>query len=210
MNLIGRDVTAAEGDAGTTAFNFAGQPVGAGGSRRRHLRRGDRGRHGDGGQRLRRAAAHGAVRSRPARRARRVNVTVNGDTAVEPNETFSLNVTNVTGATVLDGTGTGTIQNDDVTLIAIHDVQGNGSSSPIPGAVVSVSGIVTGVRTNGFFVQAPDGDADADPNTSEGVFVFTSTAPPAAAVVGAQVQVTATVTEFVPDPGSALARRSRS
>ncbi|HPC84740.1 MAG TPA: Calx-beta domain-containing protein [Thermoanaerobaculaceae bacterium] len=42
------------------------------------------------------------------------NVTVNGDTAVEPDETFYVNVTNVTGATVSKGQGIGTIQNDDL------------------------------------------------------------------------------------------------
>ena len=41
------------------------------------------------------------------------DVTVNGDTTLEPNETFFVNVTNVTGATVTDGQGLGTIQNDD-------------------------------------------------------------------------------------------------
>jgi hypothetical protein len=40
-------------------------------------------------------------------------VTVNGDTTVEANETFSVNVTNVSGVTVGDGQGTGTIINDD-------------------------------------------------------------------------------------------------
>ncbi len=42
------------------------------------------------------------------------DVTVNGDTAVEPNETFFVNVTNATNATVVDGQGQGTITNDDV------------------------------------------------------------------------------------------------
>ena len=41
------------------------------------------------------------------------DVTVNGDNALEPNETFFVNVTNVTGATVADGQGQGTITNDD-------------------------------------------------------------------------------------------------
>jgi uncharacterized repeat protein (TIGR01451 family) len=40
-------------------------------------------------------------------------VLVNGDTTVEPNETFTVNVSNVTGATVSDGQGLGTILNDD-------------------------------------------------------------------------------------------------
>jgi hypothetical protein len=40
-------------------------------------------------------------------------VLVNGDTTVEPTETFTVNVSNVTGATVSDGQGQGTILNDD-------------------------------------------------------------------------------------------------
>jgi|GEM_PF-376245 len=41
------------------------------------------------------------------------DVTVNGDTAVEPDEMFFVNVTNVVNATVGDGQGTGTILNND-------------------------------------------------------------------------------------------------
>ena len=44
------------------------------------------------------------------------DVTVNRDNAPEPNETFFVNVTNVTGATVSDGQGQGTITNDDAAL----------------------------------------------------------------------------------------------
>ena len=44
------------------------------------------------------------------------SVLVNGDTTFEPNETFFVNVTNVTGATVADGQGQGTIVNDDVAI----------------------------------------------------------------------------------------------
>ncbi|MGI8810033.1 MAG: Calx-beta domain-containing protein [Acidimicrobiales bacterium] len=43
-----------------------------------------------------------------------VSVTVNGDTAVEPNEAFSVKLTSPTGATISDDTGVGTITNDDV------------------------------------------------------------------------------------------------
>ena len=46
------------------------------------------------------------------------SVAVNGDTAVEPNETFFVNVTNVTGATIADGQALGTITNDDVSCVA--------------------------------------------------------------------------------------------
>lgn len=40
-------------------------------------------------------------------------VTVNGDTTVEPNEKFSYVLSNPFGATIADGTGVGTIVNDD-------------------------------------------------------------------------------------------------
>ncbi len=44
-----------------------------------------------------------------------VSVTINGDTAVEPNETFFVNLTSPTnGGTIVDGQGVGTITNDDV------------------------------------------------------------------------------------------------
>ncbi len=125
-------------------------------------------------------------------------VTVNGDTTVEPDESFFVNVTNVVGATVGDGQGLGTILNDDVALTPIHDIQGSGASSPIVGSSITTRGIVTGRKSNGFFMQEPDASIDADPLTSEGIFVFTSSAPPAAAAVGALVQVAATVVEFVP------------
>ncbi|HSK79401.1 MAG TPA: IPTL-CTERM sorting domain-containing protein [Thermoanaerobaculia bacterium] len=126
------------------------------------------------------------------------NVTVNGDMTPEANETFFVNVTNITGANAGTIPGQGTINNDDVTIIPIHDIQGPGSSSPIVGSSVTTRGIVTGVKSNGFFIQEPDALVDADPATSEGILVFVNAAPPAAAVVGALVQVTGTVAEFVP------------
>jgi len=125
-------------------------------------------------------------------------VTVNGDTTTEPDETFTVDVSNVSGAIVNDAQATGTIVNDDIVLVAIHDIQGAGAASPRAGEALSTTGIVTGRKGNGFFLQTPDADADADPATSEGMFVFTSSAPPAAAAVGNRVRVSGTVVEFVP------------
>lgn len=132
------------------------------------------------------------------------SVTVNGDADSEPNETFFVNVTNVTGAALGDGQGVGTITNDDFVSIPIGTVQGSGSASPFAGTVVTVTGIVTGQKSNGFFLQTPDAQVDGNPATSEGVFVFTSSAPPADAAIGNSVVVTGTVQEFIPsqDPNS--------
>ena len=44
--------------------------------------------------------------------------------------------------------------------LAIHDIQGNGATSPQVGKTVSTDGIVTAVKSNGFFLQAPVSQAD--------------------------------------------------
>ena len=89
-------------------------------------------------------------------------------------------------------------------LLTIHDIQGSGAASPYLAQLVRTTGVVTGRKSNGFFVQVPDGEVDADPRTSEGIFVFTSSAPPAGASIGNLVSIVGTVAEFVPgtDPNS--------
>jgi uncharacterized protein len=126
-------------------------------------------------------------------------VDINGDTGFEPNETFFVDLTNVTGATVSDGQGLGTITNDDVvppTLIST--IQGSGLTSSLVGSTQTIQGIVTRVFTgagslNGIYVQEEDADNDADLATSEGIFVFN---PPTVPAVGALVSITGTVFEF--------------
>jgi uncharacterized repeat protein (TIGR01451 family) len=125
-------------------------------------------------------------------------VLVNGDVTPETDETFLVNVTNVTNAVVTDGQGQGTIVNDDITKI--HDVQGNGAATPIPGATVTVEGIVTADfqganQLQGFFLQEEDADADADPNTSEGILIFCGSCTTPVAE-GQRVKATGTVSEF--------------
>jgi hypothetical protein len=58
------------------------------------------------------------------------DVTVNGDTLVEPNESFFVNISNVSAnASINDGQGQGTIQNDDVAALVISQVYGGGGNS---------------------------------------------------------------------------------
>ncbi|HEY7282146.1 MAG TPA: lamin tail domain-containing protein, partial [Actinomycetota bacterium] len=79
------------------------------------------------------------------------------------------------------------------TPLRIHDVQGAAHLSPHAGrTVLQVPGIVTALRSNGFYLQDPNPDANAA--TSEGVFVFTSSAPSVS--VGDAVSVSGTVAEF--------------
>jgi serine protease len=56
-------------------------------------------------------------------------VSVNGDTTIENNETFAVNLVNVSGAAVTKGQGQGRINNDDQASLSIGDVQVNEGNS---------------------------------------------------------------------------------
>ncbi|TQU16636.1 Calx-beta domain-containing protein, partial [Xanthomonas perforans] len=131
-------------------------------------------------------------------RSATISVDVLGDTTPEPDESFRLQISGLTGALPATLSATGTILNDDFSLLPIHAIQGKGARSPLEGQVVATSGIVTARRSAGFFLQAPDSEADADPSTSEGVYVYTGSAPPEAAAIGNRVRVQGTVIEYVP------------
>jgi uncharacterized protein len=79
--------------------------------------------------------------------------------------------------------------------ISIGQIQGSGDASPLAGQTVTTSGIVTALRSNGFFLQSPP-PGDNDDNTSDGIFIFTSSAPSGAAVAGNSVCVSGAVSEF--------------
>ncbi|MDZ8186393.1 MAG: putative Ig domain-containing protein [Nostoc sp. ChiSLP02] len=90
---------------------------------------------------------------------------------------------------------------DSITLGAvvltprIHDIQGASHISPLNGQRVDdISGIVTVVKSNGFYLQDPN--PDNDDRTSEAIFVFTSSAPTVA--VGDSILASGTVSEFRP------------
>jgi hypothetical protein len=58
-------------------------------------------------------ATSGTLTFTPGQTTRTVNVAILGDTTVEPDETFNLLLSNASGATIADGTGTATLVNDD-------------------------------------------------------------------------------------------------
>ena len=121
------------------------------------------------------------------------SVLVNGDQVTEPDETFFVNVDNVSGATVADGQGQGTILNDDVCGLPYtpaYQIQGSGSSAAITGNVTT-QGVVVGdfegtAGASGFYLQDATGDGNAA--TSDGIFVFTGSANTVS--VGQVVRVT--------------------
>lgn len=126
-----------------------------------------------------------------------VSVTINGDTDVEPEEQFTVTLSSLSGASAGTLVATGTIQNDDVATTPIWTIQGTGAVSTLAG-VVTTRGIVTGITSNGFFIQTPPAESDGNPQTSDGLFIFTGTgAKPTS--TGRLVRVTGTVTEFSSD-----------
>ena len=111
------------------------------------------------------------------------------------------NIGNYTGTISIAGGGavlnvpiSGTVlSNSGVTRI--HDIQGTTHISALRNQSVSnVPGIVTAVKSNGFYMQEADANIDNNDATSEAILVFTSSAPTVA--VGDAVTVNGTVTEF--------------
>lgn len=128
-----------------------------------------------------------------------LSVTVNGDTDIEPNETFLVQISNATGGGVVvdDGEAVGTILNDDALPIEIEEIQGAGLASPLVGQVVRTNdNIVTALASDGFFIQTPDDRRDLDPETSAGIFVFTGFPLVGGPMVGDSVDVVGVVQEF--------------
>jgi hypothetical protein len=78
------------------------------------------------------AANSGTLTFAPNTTTQTFTVVVNGDKKFEPDETFTVTLTNAVNATIADATGTGTIANDDAQpTISINDVtQAEGNSGP--------------------------------------------------------------------------------
>ena len=82
-----------------------------------------------------------------------ITVNVNGDTAVEANETFFVNLSNPTNATISDSQGTGTIDNDDTDVtvaVAPSAVAEDGATNLV--YTFTRSGVTTGPLTVNFSV----------------------------------------------------------
>jgi hypothetical protein len=100
-----------------------------------------------------------------------ITITPVDDTTVEGSETVTLTLVD-TAAYDLGSSSSATVTiADNTPAIRIRDIQGAGHTSSWLGQTVNgVAGIVTAVRSNGFYIQDPNPDnSDA---TSEGIFVF--------------------------------------
>ena len=89
------------------------------------------------------SAATGALSFAPGDTARTIDVQVNGDTTFEPNETYAVNFGTVTGATLGDTQGVGSITNDDKQPTALKVAVVKGKKG------LSAKGTLSGGATNG-------------------------------------------------------------
>ncbi len=114
------DFSATEGDAGTKAFTFTVTRTGSASGTTTvdyATANGTASAPGDY------ASGSGTLELRLRRDDEAVTVLVNGDMTFEANETFFVNLSSPSGATIADGQGLGTILNDDAApTLAIDDV----------------------------------------------------------------------------------------
>jgi uncharacterized protein YhjY with autotransporter beta-barrel domain len=174
-NLSINDVTLAEGNAGTTNFTFTvslSAPA------------------GPGGVSFDIATANGTATAGVDYVAQSLTgqtipagsstysftVLVNGDALNEPSETFFVNVTNVTGAVVVDGQGVGTVTNDDpAPSLSIDDVTVVEGNAGTINAVFTVSLNAASGQTVTVNYATADGTATqpADYTAASGTLTFT-------------------------------------
>jgi uncharacterized protein (TIGR03437 family) len=111
------------------------------------------------------------------------NVSINADTVVENDETFFVNITNAFGATITDGQGVGTIQNDDLPSLSINDVsknEGNGGTTTLSftvslSAPAPTGGVTFDIATQDNTATVADNDYVARTLTSQTILTGSST-----------------------------------
>lgn len=123
-------------------------------------------------------ATAGVITFSAGQTSKTVKVAVIGDTAVEPDETFTVTLSNPSGATISRATATGTIRNDDVALptVSIADVgkaEGNSGTSNL-GFTVTLSKAATSTVTVKYATANGTATAGQDYTTSSGTITFSA------------------------------------
>ncbi|WP_310619166.1 ExeM/NucH family extracellular endonuclease [Flexibacterium corallicola] len=190
FSVAANEATIREGDSGTTTVEFTVMRSGdasEAGSVEFYVE-GDVDAEDFGG-----VLPTGSVSFEAGETSQTISLELSGDIVTEFDEGLTVSLTNPVGGTISSGSATTTVINDDYSITAISEIQGSGDESPMVGAAVNVSAIVTYVAEDGFFLQEEDSDSDGNDQTSEGVFVYTGSAPTIA--VGDHVELGGTVGE---------------
>lgn len=169
------DVSENEGNSGTTAFTFTitlDAPSATGATVSWQTVNGTATAPSDF------TAATGVATFAPGDTSETVTVLVNGDTAVEPNETFIVELTGASGATIsADFQGTGTIVNDDaaalptLTIFDESAAEGNAGTTTMTFDVTLSAPSATPVTVN-FATANGSAVAPADYATATGTVTF--------------------------------------
>jgi len=145
-------------------------------------------------------ATSGTLTFTPGQTSQPVNVTINGETVFEPNETFNVNLSGATNATIADAQGVGTITNDDTQpAISINDVsvaEGNAGTSNA-GFAVSLSNASSQTITVNFATANDTAIAGTHYVSTSGTLTFTpgtTTQPVSVQVNGDLLNEEATLT----------------
>lgn len=92
------------------------------------------------------AIPNGQVTFGPGELSKPIGVGINGDTAVEPDESFSVQLSNSSNAAIADGSGTATLLNDD-TASALDTVQFSSTAFSVNESVANATVTVTRTGT---------------------------------------------------------------
>ena len=165
------DVTMNEGDSGTTSFTFTVTKTGAtalGSSVNFQTMDGTATLADNDYQ-----TNSGTLTFGPTDTTMQVTVMVNGDTTVEPNETFTVHLSGEVNATISDADGTGTITNDDVApSFSINDVTQAETNSGQTAFVFTVTKTGNSGASVDFETQDGTATAPSDYATNNGTLTF--------------------------------------
>jgi hypothetical protein len=125
-------------------------------------------------------AATGTLTFTPGQTTQTITVKVNGDTAAESNETFAVNLSNPTNATIADGQGLGTITNDDQPpsgsqpSISINDVTVQEGNTGTTNAIftVTLSAVSSSTVSINFATADISATAGTDYQSTSGNLTF--------------------------------------
>ncbi|MCC5069121.1 putative Ig domain-containing protein [Xanthomonas campestris] len=144
-------------------------------------------------------ARSGTLTFAPGTTAQGVAITVNGDTALEPNETFSVGLSGASNASIARATGAGTILNDDVVVTVgpaslpaatagsaySQNLSASGGTAPYSFAVtagalpagltLSAAGVLSGTptATGSFNFTATATDSGGSPTSGNRAYTLT-------------------------------------
>ena len=111
----------------------------------------------------------------PGQTSKTVTANVAGDTTAEANETFTVNLSGASGATIFDAQGVGTILNDDGPVLRINDVikaEGNSGTAAFT-FTVTLSPASTGTVTVNVATANGTATAGSDYTAASGTLTFT-------------------------------------